>query len=202
MAYELLATVKTTGGSVSCMSTPSANGTNATVTATGATSTWIIWVGGTNYNINAGDAAHNFSFLGPDPHPELESLLLSASAKSYSDLLAEHQADYKSVLTSKFSLNLGQKPDLTNPTDVLRLMYQVDSGNPYLEWVTFNYGRYLLASSARGVLPANLQGKWAKDSGAPWSGDYRECMQHLPIRKVLDACERCKYQPADELLVG
>lgn len=34
----------------------------------------------------------------------------------------------------------------------------------------FNYGRYLLGSSARGALPANLQGKWALDIANPWGG--------------------------------
>ena len=173
MAYELLATVKIAGGSASCAPIEGSNGMNATVIVTGATSAHVIWVGGTNYNIDAGDAAHNFSFAGPDPHAELASTLASTSAKSYSELLSEHQADYKAVLTSKFSLNLGQTPDFTTPTDVLRSQYQVDTGNPYLEWLAFNYGRYMLASSTRGVLPANLQGKWAKDSAAPWNGDYR-----------------------------
>jgi hypothetical protein len=32
----------------------------------------------------------------------------------------------------------------------------------------FNYGRYLLGSSARGTLPANLQGKWASGNANPW----------------------------------
>ena len=73
-----------------------------------------------------------------------------------------------------FALDLGQKPDLETPTDVLRSQYEVDTGNPYLEWVLFNYGRYLLAGSARGDLPANLQGKWAFDASNPWSGG--KCM--------------------------
>ncbi len=36
----------------------------------------------------------------------------------------------------------------------------------------FNFGRYLLAASSRGKLPANLQGIWCKDYFAPWSADY------------------------------
>ncbi len=47
--------------------------------------------------------------------------------------------------------------------------YEVDVGNPYLEWLMFNFGRYLLVGSAPGKLPANLQGKWARDIGNPWS---------------------------------
>jgi alpha-L-fucosidase 2 len=37
----------------------------------------------------------------------------------------------------------------------------------------FDYGRYLLvASSATGQLPANLQGKWNEDVEPPWQSDY------------------------------
>jgi alpha-L-fucosidase 2 len=36
----------------------------------------------------------------------------------------------------------------------------------------FNYGRYLLLSSSRGKLPANLQGIWCNEYFAPWSADY------------------------------
>ncbi|KLO13238.1 glycoside hydrolase family 95 protein [Schizopora paradoxa] len=175
MAYELLATVRSSGGSIACSSSANLGGgalTNATITVDSASSASITWVGGTNYDMNAGDATHNFSFLGVDPHEALVAQLKEATSKTYSELLTEHQTDVKAALYDNFALDLGQKPDLETPTDVLRSQYEVDTGNPYLEWVLFNYGRYLLASSARGDLPANLQGKWAFDASNPWSGDY------------------------------
>ncbi|KAI0827177.1 Six-hairpin glycosidase-like protein [Trametes gibbosa] len=172
MTFEILArvTARSNGGAsspdVSC--TPS--GSNATLTVDGAQEAWITWVGGTNYDMDAGDAAHNFSFRGPDPHDALLLLLthVTASATSYDDIRAAHVEDFASI-TSPFALDLGQTPDRTTPTNVLQAQYKTDEGNMYLEWVLFNYGRYLLASSARGALPANLQGKWGKDSSNPWS---------------------------------
>ncbi|KAI8968762.1 glycoside hydrolase family 95 protein [Trametes punicea] len=182
MAFEILArvTALSSGGSnkgnatasVSC--TPS--GANATLTVEGATDAWITWVGATDYDMNAGNVAHNFTFKGPDPHDALLALLNPATAgatsDAYAQLRAAHVSDYTGVVGG-FSLDLGQTADLETPTDQLKAHYATDVGNTYLEWVLFNFGRYLLASSSRGALPANLQGKWAKDVSNPWSaGEY------------------------------
>ncbi|EJD07952.1 glycoside hydrolase family 95 protein [Fomitiporia mediterranea MF3/22] len=180
MAYELLATVAVPpGGTLKCTVVPNMDTTdnvvNATITVSNVTSASVVWVGGTNYDINAGDAVHNFSFRGPDPHDDLVPLLSSASKKSYSELLSDHVADYEATLHA-FSLDLGQKADLDTSTDKLINAYTVDKGDVYVEWLLFNYGRHLLASSSRGILPANLQGKWAVDAFPAWGADY-----HLDI---------------------
>ncbi|KAJ7864980.1 glycoside hydrolase family 95 protein [Mycena olivaceomarginata] len=174
MLYEILGRVRSTGGKVACITFPVHSGAppNATVVVTDSKEAWISWVGGTEFSQDAGDAAHDFSFKGPDPHAAVLALLSGrVSTASYSTLRAEHFADVKQALGA-FSLDLGQKADLGTSTDVLIEAYQIDTGNPYLEWVMFNYGRYLLGSSARGALPANLQGKWALDIANPWGGDY------------------------------
>ena len=172
MAYEILASVVAApGGTVTC--SPIASN-NATITVSNATSASIIWVGGTNYDASAGDEAHGFSFLGPDPHDNLQKLLSAAISRPYSSLYSEHTEDISSTLYSDFSLDIGQKPDFNTPTDQLKDSYVVDSGNKYVEWLLFNYGRYLLAGSARGALPTNLQGKWSRDASAPWGADYRK----------------------------
>ncbi len=36
----------------------------------------------------------------------------------------------------------------------------------------FNFGRYLLAATSRGLLPSNLQGIWAKNTTPPWQADF------------------------------
>ena len=172
MIYEVLARVSASAkGTVSC--SPSTKTANATITVSGSPSdVYIIWTAGTNYNIDAGDAEHGFTFKGPDPHASLLTTLTTAATSSYASLWAAHQADYKS-LSAGFQLNLGQKPDLTKTTAALLSAYKATSpsvGNPYIEWLAFNLGRYMLASSARGTLPANLQGVWSTGSGAPWSG--------------------------------
>jgi len=171
MTFEILARVQTSPVNRATCSPATGSG-NATISVNGATSSWMTWVGGTDFNQDAGDAAHSFSFKGPDPHSSLVSLLTglsSQSASSPSSLLNAHIADITSTLSTKspFQLSLGQKTDFSTPTDQLVAAYQVDTGNPYLEWLAFHLGRYLLWSSARGDLPANLQGKWARDGGNP-----------------------------------
>lgn len=177
MLYELLFRARSTGGSVGCVQFPVPSGfpPNATLTVTNAKEAWVTWVGGTEYSMDAGDAAHNFSFKGPDPHAALVALLSPQTTVAYAAILAQHVSDYKATLTTPFSLSIGQKPQLDLTTDALKAGYQIDTGNPYLEWLIFNYGRYLLMSSARGALPANLQGKWANGYGNAWSAGAHEC---------------------------
>ncbi|EGO19842.1 glycoside hydrolase family 95 protein [Serpula lacrymans var. lacrymans S7.9] len=171
MMYEIIGRVQASNGTVSCNVVSGSTPTNATVSVSGASEAWITWVGGTNYDIDAGDLAHNFTFQGVDPHSNLVSLVSSATSNSYTELLSEHIADYTSLI-SPFSLSLGQTPDLSTPTDQIVASYQTYVGNAYLEWVLFNFGRYLLTSSARGILPANLQGKWADGQSNSWGADY------------------------------
>jgi len=173
MLYEVLARAEAPGGATTCSAVPGSS-PNATLSVYGASEAWITWVGDTNYDMTAGNTAVNHSFQGPDPHNNLISLLASANLKStdYDYILAEHIADYQSIM-GPFSLSLGQIPDFSTPTDQIVASYQANVGNPYLEWLTFNYGRYLLTSSARGTLPANLQGKWADGWSNAWSAGKR-----------------------------
>jgi alpha-L-fucosidase 2 len=179
MLYELLARVHTTpivpgsSSATRCLPLPVAPGTppNATIeVSSGSVSeARISWVGRTEYSLDAGDAAHDFSFRGSDPHDALMALLnVPTAVRTFSEILDQHVKDYKATLTDKFSLSLGQVPRLDVPTDLVKAKYQIDVGDTYLEWLMFNYGRYLLASSARGTLPANLQGKWANVHDNAW----------------------------------
>ncbi|VDB95612.1 unnamed protein product [Peniophora sp. CBMAI 1063] len=174
MLYELLGRATVVGGNVSCAAISGINGSvNATLTVSGASESWFTWVGDTEYDMEAGDPAHGFSFKGDDPHDALVSLIESATDSNtvYESILRQHISDYANV-TTKFALDIGQKPDLDTPTDNLYKAYAVNSGDPYIEWLLFNFGRYLLVSSSRGALPANLQGKWAQYISNAWSADY------------------------------
>lgn len=175
MAYELLfrATALGAGARVSCQQLGTAN---ATLSIEAATESWISWVGDTEYNMDAGNAAHAFSFSKPlaDVHAALMKLLDTAmmGKRSFDDILSAHVASYKTNLGDmSLTFDANRKIDLSTlkTTDQLKAEYKTDEGDPYLEWLLFNYGRYLLASSAPGVLPANLQGKWAADTTPPWS---------------------------------
>ncbi|KAJ7439708.1 hypothetical protein B0H11DRAFT_2355108 [Mycena galericulata] len=74
------------------------------------------------------------------------SALLSGppSTMAYTDLRAAHFSDFAAAVGG-FTLDIGQQPQLRRRT-----------ATHSLQWLMFNYGRYLLASSSRGALLANL----------------------------------------------
>jgi alpha-L-fucosidase 2 len=70
------------------------------------------------------------------------------------------------------------------PTDVL--LYQ-HRESPYLDMLYFQYGRYLMLASSRGMdLPNNLQGIWNDNNNPPW-----ECDIHTNINIQMN------YWPAE-----
>ncbi|QRW13118.1 glycoside hydrolase family 95 protein [Ceratobasidium sp. AG-Ba] len=143
----------------------------AVLYAKGSTEAWLSWVGDTDYSMDTGNVGSGYTFQGVDPHVKLTNLVASLDDQHTTVSLASHVADYQSALGG-FSLNLGQKVDTMKTTDILFHEYKTDVGNPYFEWLLFNYGRYMLLSSTRSYLPANLQGKWTRGWEAPWSADY------------------------------
>ncbi|KAF8811090.1 glycoside hydrolase family 95 protein [Phlegmacium glaucopus] len=154
---------------------------NATLHIAGTsenTEAWITWTGDTEYDMDAGDMVHGFSFRGVDPVTKLLSSSgtnsESESFQDYQTVLRRHTADIHDTLYAPFALDIGQIPVLDIPSDVLKSTYTIDgpTSNAYVDWILFNYGRYLLASSARGTLPANLQGKWANGISNAWAADY------------------------------
>ncbi|MDR0499239.1 MAG: glycoside hydrolase family 95 protein, partial [Holophagales bacterium] len=93
----------------------------------------------------------------------------------YNAFSSRHQADYKSLF-ERVGLNLGGVNSV--PTDETLAAYKsapATRGPQFqmLEALLYQYGRYLLiASSRKGSLPANLQGKWNPENTPPWSADY------------------------------
>ncbi|CAE6406040.1 unnamed protein product [Rhizoctonia solani] len=173
MLYEILGKIQQTGpanSSAGC--TVDSKSGDAVLVAQGSTEAWVDWVGGTEYSMETGNAGSGYRFKGADPHAELVGLLGKASVEKVGAKLSTHVEDYRSALGG-FSLNIGQKVDRTKTTAQLRKEYKTDTGNPYIEWLMFNYGRYMLIGSTRGYLPANLQGKWARDPANPWFGNYQ-----------------------------
>ncbi|WP_454803277.1 glycosyl hydrolase family 95 catalytic domain-containing protein [Mucilaginibacter phyllosphaerae] len=110
---------------------------------------------------------------GQDPVLKVTNAIAAASAKTFAQLLARHQADYTSLF-GRVSLKLGD----ANTKDSLLPTYQriinyKNQGDTQLEALLFQYGRYLLISSSRkGGLPANLQGLWNNSNNPPWRSDY------------------------------
>ena len=86
------------------------------------------------------------------------------------ETLRKDTAAYFGELLGRAVISLPGDPALRDlPTNERLAAHSEDPGFAELY---FNFGRYLLVSSARGVLPPNLQGIWCRDYKAPWSADY------------------------------
>ena len=109
-----------------------------------------------------------------DARVAAEADLAGASARPFSELRAEHIADYQHYF-SRVDLTLGA-PDPTvaaRPTAQRLKNFHDGGADPALAALYFNFGRYLLISSSRpGGLPANLQGIWTDQIQTPWNGDW------------------------------
>jgi alpha-L-fucosidase 2 len=103
--------------------------------------------------------------------PATECRERSLPSTNWEELLASHRRAFQRFY-SGMALEL-ELPQPEMPTD-RRIQTLRDGGDdPALAQLYFNYGRYLLvASSATGDLPPNLQGKWNEDMDPPWSSDY------------------------------
>ncbi|WP_221585362.1 glycoside hydrolase N-terminal domain-containing protein [Microbacterium sp. G2-8] len=127
-------------------------------------------------------AAIETTYAGPtaplSPIAEAESRarqrVEDALREPYERLRDEHVHAHR-TLFDRVQLDLGPAPDL--PTDErlshARASGDVAAADPDLVATLFDYGRYLLISSARpGGLPANLQGVWNAEMRPPWSSNY------------------------------
>jgi alpha-L-fucosidase 2 len=133
----------------------------------------LIFAAGTDYDQKKGNRASDFSFKGVDPETAVLSTIYAASQKSYTHLYNAHVQDHSSLF-NRFSLNLPDPNNSTNtPTPQLMAQYTTDAGDPFIESLLFDYGRYLfIASSRPGSLPPNLQGIWTEQLEPAWSADY------------------------------
>ncbi|MCZ8520769.1 MULTISPECIES: glycoside hydrolase family 95 protein [Paenibacillus] len=114
------------------------------------------------------------TFRHADPEAVCRELLTAAAAKSYTELLERHMADYR-ALFSRVELELksadGELDSL--PTDERLRRVQQGGDDPGLAALYFHFGRYLLIASSRpGSLPANLQGIWNESFLPPWDSKY------------------------------
>jgi alpha-L-fucosidase 2 len=115
------------------------------------------------------DPAKNFR-SGVDPADTAAAQSTAAAAKSYDALRNSHLEDFREIM-GRVDLDLGPPP--AGKSVVERLdAYKKGAGDPHLESLMFHYGRYLLISSSRGFLPANLQGLWNDSNKPAWFSDY------------------------------
>jgi alpha-L-fucosidase 2 len=109
---------------------------------------------------------------GPDPARATLARLDAAAGRSYESLRSAHTEDAGALLR-RVVLDLGRTPQAEKPTDVRLREYAAGAGDPGLEALYFQFGRYLLVSGSRPGGPAlNLQGIWNPHLRPPWSSNY------------------------------
>ncbi len=135
----------------------------------GCNSVTLLVAAGTDYVMD-----HARKYRGEDPHPAIERHLAAAARKGYEALKAAHIADFQSLF-QRVAVDFGGTPAdrLALPTTRRKAMYAQQGGDPDLDELIFQYGRYLMISCSRpGGLPANLQGLWNDSNDPPWHSDY------------------------------
>lgn len=110
---------------------------------------------------------------GRPPLLRVQAQVGTAAARPWPELLAKHERDIEALL-GRVRLDLGDSPAERRAltTDARLAAYTRDGADPELEALYFQFGRYLLVSSSRDSLPANLQGLWNDSLTPPWNADY------------------------------
>lgn len=131
-----------------------------------------------NLIINNADEVLIFISMGTDfNNPGYESFvqekLNEVVVQKYNHLKKAHQTEYQRFF-NRVTLSLTENQEREEmPTDKRLIAFASDGNDNGLVNLYFQYGRYLLISSAHAqVLPPNLQGLWANTIRTPWNGDY------------------------------
>ncbi|MGN8070426.1 glycoside hydrolase family 95 protein [Mucilaginibacter sp. 22184] len=165
LAYDGEATIKTEGGSVQTESDGKGGSQLVISKADGFT---ILLAAATDYSNQ-----RNQHWRGEAPGIKVKKALAATLGKTEAQLLAAHLQDYQ-ALFGRVAIDLGNTPaDQAALPTYKRLTVYKTKGDPQLEALLYQYGRYLLISSSRkGGLPANLQGLWNESNNPPWRSDY------------------------------
>jgi len=117
------------------------------------------------------DAAAQFE--GEAPLARVEAQAAAAAARPLAALRLEHERDYR-ALFDRVHIDLGASAATRRAlaTGARIAAYTAQGDDPELEALYFQFGRYLLISSSRDSLPANLQGLWNRSKTPPWNSDY------------------------------
>jgi alpha-L-fucosidase 2 len=173
LRYESRVRVRNEGGSLSADSSE--------IAFAGADTVTILLAARTDYVADS-----RRSWRGEGPGPRLDREIAAAASKEYSALREDHVADYAPRFRRVgLRLTADRSPTSPTPTDE-RLRDFAHHPDHDLVALFFQYGRYLLISSSRGALPANLQGVWNDSNDPPWRCDY-----HTDINVQMN------YWPAD-----
>lgn len=160
LQYEAQVAVRHEGGIVAVE--------DGKITFRGCDSVTVVVGMGTNYAMN-----YATGYRGEPPHDRIARQVAGAMGKGYEALKAAQRADYR-ALFERVSLEVGTSPADRKalPTDKRKLL-AAQGGDPELEALLFQLGRYfLIGSSRRPGLPANLQGLWVDRNNPSWASDY------------------------------
>ena len=176
VSYNARIKVNAVGGTVSTDSTG--------IYVKGADEATVILSAGTDYDPATLGYIKNTSSLGDT----IKMYVQKASEKGWDDLYSCHLSDYKNLF-ARVTLNLDGAEN-KYPTNKIIDAYSGSSVVGYtrfLEELYFQYGRYLMISSSRGVdLPNNLQGIWNNNNDPAW-----QCDMHANINVQMN------YWPAE-----
>lgn len=119
--------------------------------------------------------------------------------KGYSDMLAEHKADFASLF-DRVEFKLQGENDV--PTDKRLKAFKRGKEDHALIALLFQFGRYLAISSSRpGTAASNLQGIWNEKLRAPWSSNYTININTQMNYWGLDICNLSEcFEPLTELV--
>jgi alpha-L-fucosidase 2 len=137
--------------------------TDSTLNVKGANSVTFVVTIATSYI--------NYNNIDGDPAAKCAQILSAAASKNYVLLRQRHIRDF-SGLMGRVHLDIGSNMN-GMPTDERLAAFQKGEADPGLEALTFQLGRYLMASGSRaGGQPLNLQGIWNEDVIPPWGSKY------------------------------
>ena len=156
LSYEAQALVLNEGGTLTSSS--------GRVSVADADAVTILLIGGTNFDIASNTYIRETK---EQLHDRLSAAVTKAASQTYTQLLNNHLTDYHAMFnTVKLDFNVSM-PDIT--TDEL---VRSCKNNIYLDVLYFQYGRYLMLASSRGLaLPSNLQGIWNNVNNPAWQAD-------------------------------
>lgn len=129
-----------------------------------ADSATVLLVADTNYDIEAP------TYIASDEDSlatKVKNRIKDASSKGYDELLKRHLEDYRPIF-ERVSIDLNEPMPAYTTTELIKS----HRDSRYLDMLYFQYGRYLMIASSRGInLPNNLQGIWNNDNAPAWECD-------------------------------
>ncbi|HUT23150.1 MAG TPA: glycoside hydrolase family 95 protein [Sumerlaeia bacterium] len=155
--------------------------------------------------------AMDTSFVNPKdgtsgkPETACAAALRATAKKTYEELRKAHIADHR-ALFDRVSLEIGNGPNDSLPTDERLRLVRAGADDPQLAVLHFQYGRYLLMGSSRpGTQAANLQGIWNHETHPAWGSKYalniNLAMNYWPAETTgLSECHEPLFDLIEELV--